>query len=76
MTTDAELVCGQCGNPTVEPAVWQSVRPAFVAPPTPTPEPEAPLDQKERWIKIGLGGMAAFLLFLVVYLIAYLTYML
>jgi hypothetical protein len=80
LTADEESLCRQCGNPTVEPAVWQVLRQTFPKPgAVATPDAEqtviaAENEQNEAWIKTGLGGMLAALLFFVVYLIAYLVY--
>ncbi len=71
ITDDTETVCRVCGGPTIAPETWQMVRQAL---PPPPPTPPEDVEKHERWVKFGLGGMLAALLFFVVYLIAYVFY--
>jgi hypothetical protein len=79
MTGDEEMQCKTCGQPTVDPNTWREMRQSVIsmqenlnAQSAAVSNREAEKTANDRRIYIGLGGMAAFLLFFVVFLIAYL----
>jgi hypothetical protein len=84
MAQGEESFCPLCGRPTLEPDVYRAVRAleaqrsgplvADSNPPAAGGEEPPSVEQQEAWVKIGVGGMLAALLFFVVYLLAYLTY--
>jgi len=77
LTADEELFCLQCGQQTVDPLTWKSMRAAVKTPPMPDrpPAPKQVTQQmSDDWVKMGLGGMLAFFTFFVVYLVVYLAH--
>ena len=79
MTSDEEIQCTVCGQATVDPDHWREMRQSVMAmqenlnaQSVAVSKREAEKAADERRIYIGLGGMVAFLLFFVVFLIAYL----
>lgn len=77
LTTDLERFCPECGSQTVDPAAWRAMR-LQQAPAKQTQKTEPPISQEElsaKRMKIGLGGLLAFLLFFIAYLAAYLTWL-
>ncbi|HPM77069.1 MAG TPA: hypothetical protein PK961_08265 [bacterium] len=81
LTTDEELFCLQCGQQTVDPLTWKSMRTTVDTPPMTPPRPaKSPDDRQvspetnEAWVKMGLGGMLAFFTFFIVYLVVYLAH--
>jgi len=81
LTTDEELFCLQCGQQTVDPLTWKSMRTTVDTPPMtplrPTKSPDVRQvspETNEAWGKMGLGGMLAFFTFFIVYLVVYLAH--
>ncbi len=70
--------CRECGGQTLHPNAWKKIRragPPGAPPPLPvktaTPPPSEEI--QDNWQQIGMGGMFAFLLFFLIFLIVYLN---